>query len=228
MKFKPTPDNNFSWLLCSLVFLLFCSALFRQLELQGVRFLVDVTLIFTMIIAVWSMSPIQSKLTRFKFYLAVLIVGLMIVEIEFAGRLMTAAQLFTFFIFVAITTHLAWRQVMFTGSITQNTIFGAICIYFLIGLLFAFAYLTLELFAPGSMYGLPDVAWQTNLEESIYYSMVTLTTLGYGDVTPAVPLTRFLAYFEATVGIFYTTVLIASLVGLRLAAYQPNGLKEIE
>ena len=51
------------------------------------------------------------------------------------------------------------------------------------------------------------------MEDVIYYSMVTLTTLGYGDITPAQPLTRFLAYMEAVAGIFYTTVLVASLIG---------------
>ena len=49
--------------------------------------------------------------------------------------------------------------------------------------------------------------------------MVTLTTLGYGDITPTSPLTRFLAYMEAAIGVFYTTVLVASLIGLRLAGY---------
>jgi voltage-gated potassium channel len=47
--------------------------------------------------------------------------------------------------------------------------------------------------------------------------MVTLTTLGYGDITPEQPLARFLAYSEAVAGIFYTTILVASLIGVRLA-----------
>jgi voltage-gated potassium channel Kch len=55
--------------------------------------------------------------------------------------------------------------------------------------------------------------------------MVTLTTLGYGDITPAAPLTRFLAYLEALIGIFYTTILVASLIGLRLSGYKSEGSK---
>jgi voltage-gated potassium channel Kch len=72
---------------------------------------------------------------------------------------------------------------------------------------------------PGSLVGLDGKNWQDNLQATIYYSMVTLTTLGYGDITPAAPITRFLAYMEALVGIFYTTVLVASLIGLRLSGY---------
>ena len=49
--------------------------------------------------------------------------------------------------------------------------------------------------------------------------MVTLTTLGYGDITPQQPVARFLAYMEAITGIFYTTVLVASLIGMRLAQH---------
>ena len=47
--------------------------------------------------------------------------------------------------------------------------------------------------------------------------MVTLTTLGYGDITPEQPLARFLAYSESIAGIFYTTILVASLIGVRLS-----------
>jgi hypothetical protein len=47
-----------------------------------------------------------------------------------------------------------------------------------------------------------------------------MTTVGYGDITPATPLTRFLAYMESGIGIFYTTILVASLIGMRLSAQQ--------
>ena len=128
----------------------------------------------------------------------------------------------TGFAFVSITIYLAWQQVMFTGEITRNTIFGSICIYILIGLLFGFAYLMVESIFPGSLVGLDGENWQENLQVTIYYSMVTLTTLGYGDITPAGQVTRFLAYTEAMVGVFYTTILVASLIGLRLSGYRPS------
>jgi hypothetical protein len=72
---------------------------------------------------------------------------------------------------------------------------------------------------PGSLVGLDGETWQENLQVTIYYSMVTLTTLGYGDVTPAGQVTRFLAYTQAMVGVFYTTILVASLIGLHLSGY---------
>ena len=74
--------------------------------------------------------------------------------------------------------------------------------YILIGLIWSFGYLIVEHLFPGSFKGLEDSLWQHNLEELIYYSLVTLTTLGYGDITPQQPLAQFLAYMEAITGIF--------------------------
>ena len=51
------------------------------------------------------------------------------------------------------------------------------------------------------------------VENLLYYSFVTLTTLGYGDITPIHPVARTLAYLEAVIGQLYIAVLIASLVG---------------
>ena len=112
---------------------------------------------------------------------------------------------------------------MFRGMVDGNKIIGAICIYMLIGIIWAFGYLVVEFLFPGSFSNLEEELWQENLEELLYYSMVTLTTLGYGDITPQQPLARFLAYMEAVVGIFYTTILVASLIGMRLAHYGETG-----
>jgi voltage-gated potassium channel Kch len=55
-----------------------------------------------------------------------------------------------------------------------------------------------------------------NASLSLYYSFVTLTTLGYGDVSPAVPLSRMLAALEALTGQLYIAVLVARLVALQI------------
>ena len=126
------------------------------------------------------------------------------------------------FVFFTITIQIAWGQVMFTGNVSRNSILGAICIYFLIGLWFTFAYMIVEYFFPNSFRGLDSEFWQQDLGAFSFYSMVTLTTLGYGDITPLAPMARFLAYMQAVVGVFYTTVLVASLIGLRLANFRPG------
>lgn len=225
MRHIPNREDNFSWLLAALVSLPFFSALFTQLNLPGARHLVNMSLIFTVIIAVWAMQSSDNKWFNHKLILSIIILIMLIIDSATASDTVVLAELITLFIFVAATTYMAWQQVMFTGEITRNTILGSICIYFLLGMLFGFAYLIVEAIFPGSMHGLESDSWQQNLSVIIYYSMVTLTTLGYGDITPAAPLTRFMAYIEAITGIFYTTVLVASLIGMRLSSYGSKNSK---
>ena len=222
MKHVPGRHNNFIWLLATLVALLFASALSAQLELPGAERLVNISLLLTVIIAVWALHEVRGGWVHPRNLVPTMVVLLMIVDSAIEGDALAAAQLFLMLIFFAVTIYMAWQQVMFTGQITRNTIFGAVCIYILIGLLFAFAYLIVEYYFPGSMRGLDKGSWQGNLDMMIYYSMITLTTVGYGDISPAGPLTRFLAYMESGIGIFYTTVLVASLIGMRLSEYKPR------
>jgi len=60
--------------------------------------------------------------------------------------------------------------------------------------------------------------WYDNFADVAYFSFVTLTTLGYGDISPIVPIARFLVYMEAIVGVFYMAILVASLIGIRISA----------
>ncbi|NOQ96300.1 MAG: two pore domain potassium channel family protein [Desulfobacterales bacterium] len=98
--------------------------------------------------------------------------------------------------------------------ITGDMIMGAICAYFLMGLVWAFAYSTLELFQPGS-FQMPQGT--VNQATFAYYSYVTLTTLGYGEITPISAPARSFAILEAMMGQLYIAVLIARLVGIHIA-----------
>ena len=121
------------------------------------------------------------------------------------------------------TTWLAARQVLFTGSIDDNKIVGAICIYLLLGLIWTMMYLLIAEAVPDAFIGLQQAPWYDNFSELSYYSFVTLTTLGYGDITPNLPIPRFLAYMEAVVGVLYIAILVASLVGVRMSALNSPG-----
>jgi voltage-gated potassium channel len=98
--------------------------------------------------------------------------------------------------------------------ITSDMIMGAICVYFLMGLIWAFVYSTLEFFQPGS-FQMPQGA--VNQATFTYYSYVTLTTLGYGEITPISTPARSFAILEAMMGQLYLAVLIARLVGIHIA-----------
>jgi len=119
--------------------------------------------------------------------------------------------------FLVWMTWLAVRQVLFTGSITSNDIVGAICIYMLLGLIWAILYLLLAQTTPDAFNGLPQAPWLDNFAAAVYFSFVTITTLGYGDISPALPVARFLVVMEAIVGVFYMAILVASLIGVRMS-----------
>ena len=221
-----THRDNFTWLLLALVFLLFSGAMFAQFESDQGERLVNISLMITLLIGVWSMEQNQKKWMNFKLGATLLIASLMIGDTILGDETLSFPQLILAFSFLSLSTYQAWRQVMFTGVIDGNKIIGAICIYILLGLVWAFGYLLVEAIFPHSFNGLDHKLWQHNLQELIYYSMVTLTTLGYGDITPNAPVARFMAYMESITGIFYTTVLVASLIGIRLASYHPDETEE--
>ena len=213
----PDRRDNFIWLLGALIFLLFSGALFAQYEFEQGQRLVNITLMFTLVVAIWAMETKGAKWANWKIGGTLIVAVLMIGDSILEDNRLAVYQLAVSFVFLSLTVYQAWAQVMFTGRVDGNKIIGAICIYFLLGIVWAFGYLLVEQLYPGSIHGLEHEEWQANLEDMIYYSLVTLTTLGYGDITPTQPIARFMAYMESVTGIFYTTVLVASLIGIRLA-----------
>lgn len=102
--------------------------------------------------------------------------------------------------------------------VDADLIYGAISVYLLLGVAFGFAYLTLDALAPGSFVDFQVVAASPEAaRQFIYFSFVTLTTLGYGDITPQSSQAGVLAYVEAITGQIYLAVLVARLVGVHIA-----------
>ena len=100
-------------------------------------------------------------------------------------------------------------------DITPDLIIGAVCTYFLLGLFWASIYTIMEMAQPGSFSIPAGMSDQGSLFN--YYSFVTLTTLGYGDITPLSEAARSLSVLEAAMGQLYIAVLVARLVGLHIA-----------
>ena len=86
------------------------------------------------------------------------------------------------------------------------------------GLICALTYTLIELLLGTAFTNvLNNLAWYELLPDFVYFSFVTMTTLGFGDIAPAMPITRFLVYLEAIVGQFYLAILVASLVGSKIS-----------
>lgn len=105
-------------------------------------------------------------------------------------------------------------QLVRSKGITLNEIFATLCLYLVIGMLWGALYALLEEVSPGSFSGtLLDTVDGSRLSVFNYFSLVTLTTLGYGDISPNTPGAGALCQLEAIVGQFFTAVVVAWLVG---------------
>ena len=118
---------------------------------------------------------------------------------------------------LAIFTALVLVQVFQEGPITAYRIQGAIVVYLLMGLMWAAAYQLLARTWPAAFsfaQGPPTTAGSDY--RMVYYSFITLTTIGYGDITPVHAVARSLAMAEGLVGQLYPAILIARLVSMEL------------
>ena len=118
-------------------------------------------------------------------------------------------------VFAAYATIIILSYVFRKKKITADVIFAAISGFFLIGLMWAFVFSALELISPGS-FQYPQVEGD-RLTHATYYSFVTLTTLGYGDITPVSAPARSFSLLEAITGQLYIAILIAGLVGIYIS-----------
>ena len=100
-----------------------------------------------------------------------------------------------------------------TGSVDLNKMVGSIALYLLLGLFFAVFYTVLLPFSPDAIRGLETTNTLEHMSGTVYFSFVTLTTLGYGEIVPVSPLARVLVIIEAVTGMFYLAMIVASLAG---------------
>lgn len=214
---KPiSTENNFIYLTVALVLLLFAGALVDQYASSLGQRLVQAATVLTLAIGVFSL-----KTTKFWYrtgigmVIAIIAVVLAGIFLDLAG--LDYVHLLILLCFFGWSTWLAARQVLFTGTIDGNKIVGAVCIYLLLGMIWTLLYLMIAETSPNAFNGLTQAPWYDNFPAVAYYSYVTLTTLGYGDISPIQPVARFLVYMEAIVGIFYTAILVSSLVGARMS-----------
>lgn len=145
-------------------------------------------------------------------------------------RLVPAAQLFGIevaihlggVLFFALAVGMVLRHLFERRAVRIDDILGSVCGYLIAALAWANVYSLMELVAPGAfLVATPDkpalTEWHGREALFAYFSLTTLTTIGYGDVTPVAPIARSAAMLEGVFGQFYIAVVVAQLVGSKLA-----------
>lgn len=111
------------------------------------------------------------------------------------------------------------------GPVTADEISGAISVYFLLAIVWSLVHTSVEYYVPGSYSNVGEGDDQRM--NFLYFSFVTLTTLGYGDIAPIDARSKMLAVLEASTGVLFIAVMVARLVGeygqLRAESHRKNG-----
>jgi len=207
------PDARFLVLLILILFLLVLTPFLD--EFVQTRILMDVflTAIFIFIICTIRLKRSQAIIA------SVLVLPLIVATWSTYFVEIRTFSLFSrifgalFFAYAAINI---LRIVLKSEKVTRETIFAAIVAYLLIALMWAFLYMILERVSPGS-FSFPDWGGRGETMQFEYLSFVTITTLGYGDITPVTDKASALVIIEAVVGQIYLVVLVAWLVGMHVS-----------
>ena len=117
-------------------------------------------------------------------------------------------------------------QIFREGPITRQRVQGSIVIYLLLGLIWAEAYTLAASLNSASFAGTVPQGRNALSAHLTYFSFVTLTTVGYGDILPASLVTRSLANIEGLLGTLFPAILIARLVSMEIAARETKNTEE--
>jgi voltage-gated potassium channel Kch len=207
-------DRGLSILLLLLVVLIFIvpvSGLTRTFS----RLVIDALFTLLMVAGVVSVSRQRGAV------IAVFCVAVAGLAVRWLGRLapsdgMEIAIALSGVASVATLAYVVLTQVFRAGPVTSHRIMGAIAVYLLLGLAWGQTYFALALGSPGA-FSLAHTISSTP-HEWMYFSFVTLTTVGYGDITPVSSVARTLAVMEALTGQLYPAILLARLVALEVSA----------
>jgi hypothetical protein len=224
---EPRLAYRFTVLLAMLVVLIVGAPILQAAEPEGLPKLAEVimgVLFFGMLLS--AIAAVTER--RATVVIAVLLMGMLValwsvnqsVNSTWIAVVAEAAGA----VLLGFTIALMFRHLFRAERVTWNTIAASLCIYLLMIVLWAELYSILALLDPMSFKIPPGADGVTEVRDfggqgnamSLYYSLVTMTTLGYGDIVPVSPPARTLAGIQAVTGQLYIAVLVARLVGLHI------------
>ena len=214
-------QNNFVYLFFSLITLLLSAAIVGELPGKTGE---DIFSFVTLLMLLASIKSIKTDVTWTKtVYVVIGFFILLTILVKFFPQgIYVYFLLLTLLVFFIGSFAIAFKQVLFVGDIDTNKIVGSLTLYMLLGLIWATIYLLILVMDPQAFSGIDTGSWQEIFSRVAYYSFVTLTTLGYGDILPTNHIAEFFVYMEAIIGVFYMAIIVSSLISLRLAALQES------
>lgn len=207
---------RFLYLFILLISFCFFKGINTQLQLTAHADIIFALLITSSILII---GHAERLLISLLFILAAVIILFYFLNLYCEPLTISAMRLLFIITYFIVMTYLCLYFTLQDKTISITTLFGSLSAYLLIGFIFAHIYLLIELLSPLSFsnFDIKDEA------RSIYFSFITLTTVGYGDINPLKPIAQTFSWFESFIGQGYLAILIGQLVG----RYTATQLKQI-
>lgn len=186
------------------------------LEFLGLRFLMIIFLSGILISGIYSVNH-QGRISVIAAILAIpMFAMLWAYEFTSIRLLATLGDCFGI-LYLSFLAVLILKAVIHARRVTRDVICGAVVVYLFLGFIWGFVFSLIETVQPGSFSISVAATRQQSAPLFNYFSFVTLTTLGYGDISPLSAPARSFSYLEALIGQIYLTVLVARLVGVHIS-----------
>lgn len=226
-------EHRFVFLLSALTLLFVAAPIVRELGpglhprlADGVVAAAFATIILSVVFAVS-----RSRLTELvALGLAIPAIGLQALHVWRGSQWVAVADHCVGIVFLTYAVVLVLRYLFDTSHVTLDMICASVCVYFILAVIWAMGYSLLQAFDPQSF----SFSYASEKENEViqfggartmtalYYSFVTMSTLGYGDIVPRSPLARMAAALQAVVGQLYLVVLVSRLVGIHISQSTSN------
>ena len=182
-------------------------------QLVTIRILIDIFLT-AIVLSMLNLDHSKSRLVQFGRLLAIVMLISLWLKYFYNYDLLSAASMMIGVLFTVVVTVYTLAFIIRSEKVTREVICAAMVVYLLVAQLWALVYTFLDLIDPAS-FTLPQGQSDFLLFE--YYSFVTLTTLGYGDITPLTKVAKTFSVLEAVVGQLYLVAVVAWFVGMHVS-----------
>lgn len=222
---QQTPVENsreprFGFLLVGLLITLILGPVVDEITVKGPALWLKVFFTTTVIVAVFSLAESRTLMVTGVTLAIVSVLGTGWFALGPDSQYAPLVSEFALLIFCCVALVFTLQHLFKRGRVTINRIVGAISVYLLAGVAFSLVNILIYVLLPGSYRGVNEDPGTAIGSTLIYYTFVTMTTLGYGDITPQRPLAQALAYMTAVAGQFYIAILVAWVIGSYLT--QPD------